>query len=79
MIDKSEPVYVQPCSNGFDFLESNMKCLYGEERGSFENSIKRYIDNTLRECPMRTPKRLDEIPEATHAQLFGLVEMEGHV
>lgn len=78
MIDKSEPVYVQPCSNGFDFLESNMKCLYGEERGSFENSIKRYIDNTLRECPVRAPKRLDEIPEATHAQLFELVEMEGH-
>lgn len=76
MANESEFAYVRPCSNGFDFLETNMKNLYGEERGSFENSIKRYIDRTVQDCPVRTPRRLDEIPEATHDQLCKQIEKE---
>ncbi len=69
--------HLQFTSNGYDFLESYTKQLYGE-RGSFEHNLRRYVtgDEFLNAC--RMPKTVEEIPEISLENILEQIKREEH-
>jgi len=62
-------------SNGYDFLESYTKQLYGE-RGTFSHNLRRFFDSDefLNGC--RNPVRIEDIPELNFDNIKDLIEQE---
>ena len=70
--------YIFPSSNGYDFLETYTKILYGE-RGSFRHNLERYVysEDFQRDC--RMPKTVEEIPELTFDRIRQQIAWEEHM
>lgn len=62
-------------SNGYDYLESYTKQLYGE-RGSFQHNLQRYLCSDEFRLSCRAPKNVDEIPEVSFSDIQNQINRE---
>lgn len=67
--------YFMLSSNGYSFLESYTKTLYGE-RGCFRRNLERYVCSDLFQQCCRTPKSVEEIPEIKLDNIKAMITRE---
>lgn len=62
-------------SNGYDYLESYTKQLYGE-RGAFRHNLQRYLCSDEFHMRCRAPKNVEEIPEVSFLDIQNQIKRE---
>lgn len=70
---RGQKIYLS--SNGYEYLESYTKAIYGE-RGSFRHNLKRYLGGNEFAVPGRDPKSIDDIPEISFQDIKNQITRE---
>lgn len=72
-----EGEYLFLTSNGYDYLETYTKGIYGE-RGTFQHNLQRYFSGVEYGSGCRMPNTIEDIPEVTFDIIQRQIEREAH-